>query len=132
MLLWRDEYLIGVEELDYEHRDLFQQLNKLHRELRSHREKAGVLDCLGDIHLRLQAHFALEEQYMRANDYAGYGDHKRVHDEFLDTVIEFIDGVRGRASIAPDFYGAIETKLRAWIVDHILVYDRKLSRRCRT
>ncbi|MCZ6870223.1 MAG: hypothetical protein O7G84_12035 [Gammaproteobacteria bacterium] len=39
---WDDAYLIGVDELDFEHKDLFARLNELHEDLVRHEEPVGA------------------------------------------------------------------------------------------
>ena len=88
---WSDEYLIGIEELDYEHRDLINRLNELHGELTHYDEKGKIEDCLREIQNRVVAHFALEEHFMLDNNYKNYAPHKKEHDDFLAVVADFID-----------------------------------------
>ncbi|MBV41063.1 MAG: hypothetical protein CMM23_20810 [Rhodospirillaceae bacterium] len=49
-LIWRDDYLIGVEKLDWEHQDLFERLNELHDVLSDSDDPAAIEACLGEIH----------------------------------------------------------------------------------
>ena len=54
---WDDSFLIGIEELDYEHKVLINDINRLHLELARQNEKSEIEECLGDIYARMQAHF---------------------------------------------------------------------------
>ncbi|MDH3513188.1 MAG: hemerythrin-like metal-binding protein, partial [Gammaproteobacteria bacterium] len=58
---WDDSFLIGIEELDYEHKVLIDDINRLNEELSGSDERSEITKCLGDIYARMQAHFALEE-----------------------------------------------------------------------
>lgn len=125
LLEWNDEYLIGVEELDFEHKDLFDRLNELHKELARHDDKAKIEDCLGEIHARVSAHFALEEKFMRDTNFPNYEQHKREHDDFLDVIVEIIDEFRTDSELS---YGdALEAQLQHWITHHITTSDQELS-----
>ena len=75
-LEWTEAFSIGIAPLDYEHRNLFSTLNRLHDELDRHEDADRIEDTLGEIHARMAAHFALEEKVMRENKYARYAEHK--------------------------------------------------------
>lgn len=124
LLDWRDEYLIGVEELDYEHRNLINRLNELHEQLAHHNEKAIIEDCLVEIHVRVEAHFALEERFMLDNDFKNYTHHKKEHDDFLAVIVDLIEKFRTNPELS---YGdELEEQLQHWIVNHILTSDQEL------
>ena len=122
---WSDEYLIGIEELDYEHRDLINRLNELHGELTHYDEKGKIEDCLREIQIRVVAHFALEEHFMLDNNYKNYAPHKKEHDDFLAVVADFIDKFLTAPGLS---YGdELEKQLQYWIVNHILTSDQELA-----
>jgi len=122
---WDDAYLIGIDELDFEHRGLIDGLNQLHDELTRHDDRDKVDQTLGEIHARLTAHFALEERVMRDGKYAGYAGHKRQHDEFLDDYVDFLYFFENNPGLG--YSAMIETYLKDWIVDHITTSDKKMS-----
>jgi len=122
---WSDDFLIGIEELDYEHRCLIEDINKLHRELLRDVSKDRIEDTLGRIHARMQAHFALEEHVMVSHKYLHYPEHKAEHERLLDEYAEFT----AKFVMDPNLSDrvTIEGILRQWIVDHILSSDKKMS-----
>lgn len=122
---WSDEYLIGIEELDYEHRDLINRLNELHGELAHHDEKEKIEDCLREIQVRVVAHFALEEHFMLDNNYKNYAPHKKEHDDFLALIADLIEKFLTDPELS---YGdELEEQLQHWIVNHILTSDKELA-----
>jgi len=124
-IVWTDDFLIGIGELDYEHRGLVADINALHRELREHADRDRIEDTLAGIFTRLQAHFALEEHVMTEHDYPHFAEHKAEHDLLLDEYTERM--IRFRRDPNPGDRAALETVLRQWIVDHILTSDKKMS-----
>lgn len=122
---WHDDYLIGIEELDYEHRDLINRLNELHGELAQHDEKGKIEDCLREIQVRVAAHFALEEHFMIDNNFFNYTPHKEEHDNFLALIADLIE----KFLVDPELsYGdELEKQLQHWIVNHILTSDQELA-----
>ncbi len=125
LLEWTDACRIGIDMLDYEHRDLFARLNELHDELMRHEDRGSIEACLGEIHARMAAHFALEEKFMRDKRYKDYEAHKAEHDDLLDEFIEFMM----RFSRDPDLeYGQAEhLTLKRWVIDHMQTTDRRMS-----
>jgi hemerythrin len=122
---WSDDFLIGIEELDFEHRRLIDDINRLHRELRTETDPERIADTLGHIHARMQSHFALEEHVMAAHKYPHLAEHKAEHERLLDDYTDFMtrfgDGRDTRE------HAAMEDVLRRWIVEHIVTNDRKMS-----
>ena len=125
LLKWDDSYLIGIEELDFEHKNLIEDINFLHKELAGHDKKSNIEKCLGDIFARLQAHFALEEHVMMAHGYSSYDEHKLEHNDLLEsyteTMLNFLN------SPGTDSGALVKIELNRWIVDHILTSDKKMS-----
>ena len=125
LLRWDDSFLIGIDELDYEHKVLIDDIDRLHEELAGHDEKSEIERCLGDIHARMQAHFALEEHVMKERGYEFFDEHKREHEALLNSYTEdmaqFLNDTGVSASTP------IEDSLKRWIVDHILNSDKKMS-----
>jgi len=124
-IIWTDDFLIGIGELDYEHRGLIAEINELHLELRGQAGQARIADTLGRIFARLQAHFALEEHVMAERHYPHFDEHKAEHDRLIDTYTEHM--VKFRDTPNPGDRDALETVLRQWIVNHILNSDKKMS-----
>lgn len=129
LLDWKDDYALGVEELDYEHRDLFDCVNSLFELCRDKADYDSVADCLGRLHARLAAHFALEENTMRTMKNPHYAAHKTVHDNFLSEVTEAVAGFgEGFEHATVD---ELARRVRDWIIDHITTFDRQLVERGR-
>ncbi len=122
---WNDSFLIGIAELDHEHRVLIDDINKLHEELVGAEKKSAIKKCLGEIYVHMQAHFALEERVMKEHEYVFYDEHKREHEQFLESyaecMLQFLNGA--------DIFARnpIEECLSQWIVDHIITSDKKMA-----
>jgi len=83
---WDESFLIGIDELDHEHKQLIDDINRLHEELAGN-QKSEVRKWLGEVCARMQAHFALEEHVMKEHDYEFFDEHKREHDEMNCSII---------------------------------------------
>ena len=127
LLEWKDEYLLGMEALDYEHQDLFDCLNQIYEQCSDKADYDTLADCLGRLHTRLAAHFALEEKTMREMKNPHYAAHKAEHDRFLDEVTDAV------AAFEDEFeyenVGELAHRVQRWIVSHITTADRQLVER---
>lgn len=123
-ILWTDDFLIGIDELDFEHRQLLEDVNKLHQDLLAHADLERVKTILGRIHARLQAHFALEENFMLDKLYTDYATHKDEHDQLLNEYTQRMVNYEKDPTL--DNRKSMELTLRTWLVDHILSNDKKM------
>jgi hemerythrin len=122
---WNDSFLIGIEELDHEHKILIDDINRLHEELVMNDEKSEIEECLGDIYTRMQAHFALEEHVMKEHGYKYFDEHKREHEELLDNYTEYMVQFLNDSGVSSD--KSIEENLKHWVITHIVTSDKKMS-----
>lgn len=129
LLKWKDEYLLGMEALDYEHQDLFDCLNQIYEQCSRKADYETVADCLGRLHSRLAAHFALEENTMREMKNPHYAAHKAEHDRFLDEVTGAVAAFR--VEFKHEDVDKLAHRVQEWIVKHITTFDRQLIERGR-
>jgi hemerythrin len=123
-ILWTDDFLIGIDELDFEHHQLLEDVNKLHQDLLANVDLYLVKAILGRIHARLQAHFALEESFMLDKLYTDYATHKDEHDQLLNEYTQRMVNYEKDPTL--DNRKSMELTLREWLVDHILSNDKKM------
>ena len=122
---WNDSFLIGIEELDHEHKVLIDDINKLHEEMLGNEDKSELNKCLGEIYMHMQAHFALEERVMKRHEYPYYDEHKQEHEVFLEDYTECMVQFLNGADISVK--NPIEECLKQWIVNHITTSDKKMA-----
>jgi hemerythrin-like metal-binding protein len=122
---WKEEFSVGVPDVDHEHRQLIELINDLHAALSSGDSGTGVLDFLAEINAQITAHFALEEKIMRERQYDQYQDHKRDHERLLDEIRDIMDDYEENA-----FYSDAELSacLERWFSEHFRTRDARLHR----
>ena len=125
LLEWNDEYLIGVESLDQEHRDLFAWVNELNAQLARREDKSRIEETLGEIHAHMAAHFALEEKFMRDTNFPNYDRHKREHERFLSNIVEVLEDFRKEPGLG--YSETVMAELKHWIISHVLTSDQELG-----
>jgi hemerythrin len=119
---WSNEFNVGIEEIDGEHRKLLELLNQLHDAAKTGdgREVLGrVLDGL--MHY-VDYHFTHEEEFFLRTNYPGYERHRRQHQALTVTVREIRDDFQlGGADALPQ---QVLDFLKNWLFEHILGSDR--------
>lgn len=125
-ILWTDALAVGIEEIDRQHRGLFEQVDRLlvaARQGAGQEELGNLLDFLGRY---VVEHFGTEERYMDQYGYPEAQEHKRQHADF----VQYYRDVRARI----DREGASLTILLQvqkyvvdWLNNHIRKSDKALG-----
>ena len=123
LLEWREEFRIGIPEVDHEHRELIALINSLHGRLTAPGDAAGIGAFLGELHGQIAAHFALEEKVMRERRYAELQSHKADHERLLDEIRDIMDDYELHGRYDP---GALGTALDVWFTVHFRTHDARL------
>jgi hemerythrin len=126
LIEWRDDFSVGLPEVDHEHREMIAMINTLQVESQIGAEIASVVAALGEIHARISAHFALEEKCMTSLGYEGYSEHKADHERLLDDIRDIMDEVTTTGRFDAEVLGK---RLTAWFVGHFSTLDVRFHRR---
>jgi hemerythrin-like metal-binding protein len=125
LLQWQDNFRIGIEEVDHEHRELIELINTLHDSLAADRSAGRVEAFLGEVLTDISAHFALEEKVMRARRYDALAEHKADHERLLDDLRDLMD--EQAAGVALDDH-RFAARLSAWFGGHFATHDARFHR----
>lgn len=123
LIAWRDEFSLGVESVDVEHREMIELINALDTSMQEGASHDVVVETLGEIHARISAHFALEEKIMRDAGYERLAAHKADHERLLDRLLNVIDSVDEDGSYER---AALSDYLNGWFSVHFRVHDARL------
>jgi len=123
LINWRDEFSVGVDAVDHEHREMINLINELDDAMQGDAGQNTVVQALGEIYARISAHFALEEKMMRDARYTYLAEHKQDHEQLLDELLDVMDTVdeEGRYDRAD-----LSRSLDLWFSDHFRTHDAKL------
>ncbi len=122
---WTDEFSIGVDEIDRDHKRLLELLNDLHDAVEAGASRAILGNALDGVMLYVNYHFAHEEGLLLRMSYPGYEKHRQQHQSLMVTVKEVHESFQSQASDAlprqvPEF-------LTNWLFEHVLRADRAFS-----
>jgi hemerythrin-like metal-binding protein len=121
-VFWRDEYSVGVEQFDRQHKHLFEIINKLNTQSGSPRRLELVSTTLEEMFDYAKEHFSAEESLMQQYAYPDIEPHKKQHAYFLKTASEL---AAYPAEKKEDSLDEITEFLNVWWVIHILKWDMK-------
>jgi hemerythrin-like metal-binding protein len=125
LIEWRDEYSVGIADVDHEHREMIDLINAVHDSIEKNASAEEIADFLGDIYTRIAAHFALEERVMRERAYDEFEDHKEDHERLLDEIRDIMDFHE-----TDGYYSDkdLADQLNRWFSQHFQTRDARLHK----
>ncbi len=125
MIKWKDEYSIGVDRIDDEHKQLVEIANKAYEVLNNdlYTDKYDkIVEILKELEDYTVFHFNDEEDYMQQVGYKKFFSHKIEHEEFIQK-IKNVD--LNKMDYNQDKYLLeIVNFIVDWLVKHILEKDK--------
>ena len=121
---WEPKYSVGHNEIDQQHRQLIDMINKLHTAMKSGqgaREAEAIVDEMVNYS---KFHFETEENLMKVFGFIGLLTHKAEHAAFIKQAGDFqTQFSAGKVSLSIE----ILNFLKDWLTKHILGTDLKYS-----
>lgn len=119
---WRDDLSVGIGVIDQEHQKLFGLINNLQTAIYYPAGETFERQALKELVDYTQYHFRREEEMMQRNGYPDYEAHKRVHEDMIRKVQEYLQAYeKDREGTIQD----LTRYLKNWLVHHIAGTDRQ-------
>ncbi len=125
VLQWRSEFGVGIEIVDYDHRELIGRIRGHQQTLATCVDPDSMVAVLDQIYRDIADHFALEEKLMEQMRYAALADHKEDHETLLDDLREIMVGVEDNGELDET---QLTDDLDRWFSDHFRTHDAKLHK----
>jgi hemerythrin len=116
--------VLGVPDLDAEHREQLAWMNRLGAAIAAGAEPAEIADDLEALIGYLEAHFMSEQILMREEAYPAFQSHDREHDEAVALLRKILES---HAAGDVNAMQALLQALTGWLVAHIHTSDRALA-----
>ena len=121
-LEWQKDYDVGHALIDYDHRNLCNLINALHRDAHADLAPDKVKQAYINLTHYVEEHFSREETLFQDTDYPASEDHIRQHREIEKRV-------RTGAELFSRHPDGFDTNdfldfLRTWLTNHILKTDQ--------
>jgi hemerythrin len=121
LIIWEERYNTGIDLFDKQHKNLVKMLNDLFKAVSQGKSKTITVNIIHGLIRYTHDHFADEEKEMLADKYKGYKAHKKEHEKLLRQVEKY----RKRLAKGEEFGEELFIFLKNWLLDHILVTDKK-------
>ncbi|HTO21223.1 MAG TPA: hemerythrin domain-containing protein [Spirochaetia bacterium] len=120
--LWHESYVLGVPDLDEQHRELFALIESLAAIAEGRSNGDGMNGTMGKLVTLARSHLQYEETLSAASPAKGYDVVIREHSDFVKKV----EGLLKYLDKAPvDALPATVEFLKDWVIDHTLVEHRR-------
>lgn len=123
-LVWQDEYLSGVEEIDTQHRELFVQANRLLAQMEG---KSGEVSMGHEIRLfiaSMRKHMESEEALLARNGCPELNAHALLHEHLVERALQLLENYECKQLDIGDLLHFVVYELTA---QHLVLEDGKLS-----
>lgn len=121
---WKNEFSVGVKEMDEQHKKLLGMINRLIEEQHTLTDPKTIADLLTKMTDYAQVHFRAEEFLMAEYGYEQKSVQEKQHQGFIDKTISFYSAT----DLGPNVLSvALLDYLGTWLVEHILQEDMKYT-----
>jgi hemerythrin len=124
-LTFPEELLIGIRELDDQHRAFYAEIEKLHSAMKAHRLE-HVVGMAGYLVDYATVHFEAEERMMIDAGYPGFPEHLVRHGEFKRALVAWRSRLATEGPTA-SLVVELSSWLTGWLRDHIRRVDAELA-----
>lgn len=121
-LTWRDEYSVGIAELDKDHKRLLNLINQLQTAAHYQTSVEYEKEAFSELVDYTKGHFQREEALMEHYDYPGLAAHREQHKEMIAKVNGLLEAYEKDRDATIE--GAINF-LQTWLLKHINGTDKE-------
>ncbi len=123
-IAWKEEYSVGVQVLDDDHKKLVQLLNQFTTAYDYAMSESFERQALEDLVDYTKTHFLREEKIMEENGYPDIVAHKEQHRKMIEQVEVFVGLYHQKGHEALE---DVSTFLSKWLINHINGTDKQYT-----
>jgi len=121
---WKDEYSVGIESIDQQHKNLINLINMLQTTVDYSTGEAFERECLAAVVDYTKTHFVYEEGLMSKYGYPDFEAHKAQHQKMIDKINDLLAAYEEHPESA--MKNALDF-LKQWLIRHINGTDKLYS-----
>ncbi|MBF0455119.1 MAG: hemerythrin family protein [Magnetococcales bacterium] len=121
---WKEEYSVGIESIDNDHKQLLDLTLRIFQSLRSARGADKASEVIDELIEYTVTHFAREEGMMRDNGYVNLDEHIEAHNAMRSKMEEFRKNFDDNSN---EVSSELLKYLQEWLISHITVTDKLYS-----
>ncbi len=118
---WRDEYSVGIPEIDAQHKHLFSLAAAVADSVRSKSGQTDLKAVVDELVCYANEHFAFEEIILEKIGYADLMYHQKMH-EFMRTRIGLLTAQLNEGLLTED---ELVEFMETWLTEHIIMEDMR-------
>lgn len=123
-LKWKEEYSVGIEVLDLDHKKLINLLNQFNTAYDYAMSEEFERQALDDLIDYTKYHFEREEEIMSDNDYPDFDEHKKQHQEMINKISHMQDKYNEKGH---EIFEEVCEFLTNWLIKHINGTDKQYT-----
>ncbi|MCZ0910577.1 bacteriohemerythrin, partial [Escherichia coli] len=121
---WYSSFSVHTATIDEQHKKLFELADKVEIITDRSVSKNEVKELLAEFFNYMEDHFNDEDKYMQLIAYPAFEEHKIIHKEIIQTMINLIKDIKSTNDLKEKRY-IIAIK---WPLEHILYEDMKVEK----
>lgn len=123
---WSDDYSIGIEAIDEQHKGFFEAAHRLYDRILNCEGEMIAEESVAFLRDYANQHFHTEETFMAEHGYPRLEQHKRLHTEFLEVLDMLVDDLKvfGPSQHLAD--RALDIS-QEWLIRHIVDEDTQYA-----
>ncbi len=122
---WSDEFSIGIESIDEQHKKLIDMIKTLYDAIADGRASDVMDEIFSSMFDYTDQHFSYEEELFEKYSYPDAEDHKKEHAELKRQLIKLKDDIYSGDHFMSEVL--LLKFLEDWLIHHILKTDMKYS-----
>jgi hemerythrin-like metal-binding protein len=127
-IIWNEKWSIGIEEIDSQHKKLFELLNSYYKNLVDSKTTGVTNDVIKDTINHLvdytTYHFVEEEKLMNSIQGVDFSEHFAEHQDFCSKIATFKVKMFLGNNVSFELFNFIKN----WLINHILASDQQISK----
>lgn len=120
---WKDQYNIGIPEIDYQHRYFLKLIKRITGVVIEKKEPDYGQRVLMELVYYAKFHFYSEENMMIYHGYPNLRAHQELHRDLIDLLTNKINAISDNV----DEYHLLVQFLLQWFVHHSMEEDKKIA-----
>jgi len=126
--------LVGINEVDQQHRDIVESVNALCDAVKDGKNKEELISFIEKLDSYTEFHFRTEENYMELYNYEKMDEHKKAHKFFKDTYNQirtsyfYVDEQKLPRDNVVNLYSLLLAQtFKSWLIFHLQTYDKEFA-----
>lgn len=130
--VWKDEYSVGIQLIDEQHKMFFQIANKvfgfLHKKTTAAQGREILIDFLNNLENYALYHLSTEEEYFNQFHYENAVPHIAAHDQYRGVMKTLFNNARQEKADVKNMAKEAAEYAGNWLSQHILVMDKEYTK----